>query len=64
VARLCRRFAAIGAEYPDVRKDAHHIDIMAAGFVMHPEQFDVVVGSNLSATSCRIWDLDAPAPSP
>ena len=41
------RFAAIGAEYPDVRADSHHIDIMAARFVMQPEQFDVVVGSNL-----------------
>ena len=41
------RFAAIAAEYPDVRTDSHHIDIMAARFVMKPEQFDVVVGSNL-----------------
>jgi len=41
------RFAAIAAEYPEVRVDSHHIDIMAARFVMQPEQFDVVVGSNL-----------------
>lgn len=41
------RFAAISAEYPEVRTDSHHIDIMAARFVMKPEQFDVVVGSNL-----------------
>jgi tartrate dehydrogenase/decarboxylase/D-malate dehydrogenase len=41
------RFAAIAAEYPDVRTDSHHVDIMAARFVMKPEQFDVVVGSNL-----------------
>ncbi len=41
------RFAAVGAEYPNVRTDQHHIDIMAARFVMSPEQFDVVVASNL-----------------
>jgi len=41
------RFAAIAAEYPDIAADVHHIDIMAARFVMSPEQFDVVVGSNL-----------------
>jgi len=41
------RFAAIAAEYPDIATDSHHIDIMAARFVMKPEQFDVVVGSNL-----------------
>ena len=41
------RFANIGSEYADVRTDQHHIDIMAARFVMEPEQFDVVVASNL-----------------
>ena len=41
------RFAAVGSEYPDVRTDQHHIDIMVARFVMSPEQFDVVVASNL-----------------
>ena len=41
------RFAAIGSEYPDIRTDQHHIDIMVARFVMSPEQFDVVVASNL-----------------
>jgi tartrate dehydrogenase/decarboxylase / D-malate dehydrogenase len=41
------RFAAIGLEYPDVRADQYHIDILAARFVMSPERFDVVVGSNL-----------------
>lgn len=33
--------------YPDVRWDKHHIDIMVARFVLQPEQFDVVVASNL-----------------
>lgn len=41
------RFAAIGADYPDVATDQYHIDILAARFVMSPERFDVVVGSNL-----------------
>ncbi|MEJ5156049.1 tartrate dehydrogenase [Gluconobacter wancherniae] len=41
------RFAAVGTEYPDVRMDQYHIDILAARFVMSPERFDVVVGSNL-----------------
>lgn len=41
------RFEAIGAEYPDVRRDKYHIDILAAHFVLHPDWFDVVVGTNL-----------------
>jgi len=34
-------------EYPHVRTDQYHIDILAANFVLHPDWFDVVVGSNL-----------------
>ncbi|WP_114376655.1 tartrate dehydrogenase [Elioraea thermophila] len=41
------RFAAIGRDYPDVRQDQFHIDILCAHFVQHPDWFDVVVGSNL-----------------
>nr|WP_047168674.1 tartrate dehydrogenase [Sphingomonas sp. Y57] len=41
------RFAAMAAEYPDITADQYHIDILAARFVMSPERFDVVVGSNL-----------------
>jgi tartrate dehydrogenase/decarboxylase / D-malate dehydrogenase len=41
------RFAAIAAEYPDIHADQYHIDILAARFVMTPERFSVVVGSNL-----------------
>jgi tartrate dehydrogenase/decarboxylase/D-malate dehydrogenase len=41
------RFQAIAEEYPDVRTDQYHIDILAANFVLHPDWFDVVVGSNL-----------------
>ena len=41
------RFAAIGKEYPTVKTDQYHIDILTAHFVRHPDWFDVVVGSNL-----------------
>ena len=41
------RVAAVAAEFPDVRVDAYHIDILAAHFVLHPDRFDVVVASNL-----------------
>lgn len=41
------RFAAMRAEYPDVRADQDHIDILTARFVMTPERFGVVVASNL-----------------
>jgi tartrate dehydrogenase/decarboxylase / D-malate dehydrogenase len=40
-------FKEIGAQYPDVRTDQFHIDILTAHFVRHPDWFDVVVGSNL-----------------
>ena len=42
-----QRFAAIALDYPDVRTDQYHIDILTAHFVLHPDWFDVVVGSNL-----------------
>jgi tartrate dehydrogenase/decarboxylase / D-malate dehydrogenase len=41
------RFKAMAAEYPEVRTDQYHIDILTAHFVLHPDWFDVVVGSNL-----------------
>jgi tartrate dehydrogenase/decarboxylase/D-malate dehydrogenase len=41
------RFAAVGSEYPALRRDQYHIDILTAHFVQHPDWFDVVVGSNL-----------------
>jgi tartrate dehydrogenase/decarboxylase/D-malate dehydrogenase len=41
------RVEAIGAEYPAVRHDKYHIDILTAQFVMNPDRFDVVVASNL-----------------
>src|SRR5213082_3575414 len=41
------RFAAVASDYPDVKTDQYHIDILTAHFVRHPDWFDVVVGSNL-----------------
>jgi len=41
------RFAAMAREYPGVRTDQYHIDILTAHFVQHPDWFDVVVASNL-----------------
>jgi tartrate dehydrogenase/decarboxylase / D-malate dehydrogenase len=35
------------ARHPDVRWDSEHIDALAAKFVLQPQRFDVVVGSNL-----------------
>lgn len=41
------RVEAIAREYPEVRVDRFHIDILTAHFVRRPQQFDVVVASNL-----------------
>jgi len=41
------RFKAISAEYPQIKTNQFHIDILTAHFVLHPDWFDVVVGSNL-----------------
>ncbi|KPF83701.1 tartrate dehydrogenase [alpha proteobacterium AAP38] len=41
------RVEAMANNYPDVRWDKYHIDILAAHFVQHPDWFDVVVASNL-----------------
>ncbi|MBS7816067.1 tartrate dehydrogenase [Wohlfahrtiimonas chitiniclastica] len=41
------RVEAMAANYPEITWDKQHIDILCARFVMRPEQFDVVVASNL-----------------
>jgi len=41
------RVAEMAKEYPDVKVDKFHIDILTAHFVQRPDFFDVVVGSNL-----------------
>lgn len=42
-----QRVAAIAKDYPNVRVDQFHIDILTANFVTKPDYYDVVVGSNL-----------------
>jgi tartrate dehydrogenase/decarboxylase/D-malate dehydrogenase len=41
------RVEEVAKAYPEVRWDKYHIDILTAHFVLHPDWFDVVVGSNL-----------------
>ncbi len=41
------RFKAMAAQYPGVKHDQYHVDILSAHFVQHPDWFDVVVASNL-----------------
>ncbi len=41
------RVKAMAAQFPGVKTDQFHIDILTAHFVQHPDWFDVVVGSNL-----------------
>lgn len=41
------RFKEMAKNYPDIKTEQYHIDILVAHFVLHPEWFDVVVGSNL-----------------
>lgn len=42
-------FARVSKEYPDVEADQGLVDAMAAKFVLHPEDLEVVVASNLFA---------------
>ncbi|KAF8999438.1 tartrate dehydrogenase [Cyathus striatus] len=41
------RVEEISKEYPDIKVEKYHIDILCAHFVQRPHIFDVVVGSNL-----------------
>ena len=41
------RVEEMAKRYPDVQVDKYHIDILTAHFVLRPDMFDVVVGSNL-----------------
>jgi len=41
------RFAEMKKNYPGIKADQYHIDILTAHFVRNPDWFDVVVGSNL-----------------
>jgi len=41
------RVREIAKSYPDVKWNQFHIDILTAHFVLNPDKFNVVVGSNL-----------------
>ena len=41
------RVEDISKNFPEVKFDKYHIDILCAHFVLNPEKFNVVVGSNL-----------------
>lgn len=41
------RVDEMAKNYPDVKADKQHVDILAARFVLQPECFDIVVASNL-----------------
>ena len=41
------RVAEMAKQYREIAVDKFHIDILTANFVLHPDWFDVVVGSNL-----------------
>ncbi len=41
---VCR---SVASEYPDVRVDDYHVDAFAMHLIMHPQDFDVVVTTNL-----------------
>ena len=53
------RFAAVSAAYPEIATDQYHIDILTANFVLHPDWFDVVVGSNLLG-DCLLYTSPSP----
>lgn len=41
------RFEEAANRHPNIETSKYHIDILTAHFVLHPDWFDVVVGSNL-----------------
>ncbi|GGE78816.1 tartrate dehydrogenase [Nesterenkonia cremea] len=42
-------FDRVAADYPDVETESVLVDAMSAKFILHPEDLDVVVASNLNA---------------
>src|ERR1700740_3501528 len=42
------RVEAMAKDFPDIKWDKYHIDILSALFVLKPDKFNVVVGSSLS----------------
>ena len=52
------RFKALAADYPAVKTDQFHIDILSAHFVQHPDWFDVV--EQTSGTDKKTIQLNIP----
>jgi 3-isopropylmalate dehydrogenase len=52
-ALFLREVRAVAAEYPDVSYDEQLVDSMAALLVRDARRYDVIVTTNMSATSCR-----------
>src|SRR5258708_15091621 len=52
------------SEFPDIRTDQFHIDILTAHFVRNPDWFDVVVGSNLFGDILRSEEHTSELQSP
>ncbi|HEX7119219.1 MAG TPA: 3-isopropylmalate dehydrogenase [Longimicrobiales bacterium] len=42
-----RVFEEVGAEYPDVERDAWYVDALALDLVLRPARYDVIVAANL-----------------
>ncbi len=41
------RAAEVATQYPEIKWDKQHIDILCARFVLSPDRFDMVVATNL-----------------
>ena len=57
------RFAEMKKNYPDIKADQYHIDILTAHFVRNPDWFASWSAPTCSATSCRTWVRRSPARS-
>src|SRR5690606_20464855 len=42
-----RVFEEVGAEYPDVEREAWYVDALALDMVLRPARYDVIVAANL-----------------
>jgi 3-isopropylmalate dehydrogenase len=42
-----RIFAEVGADYPDIEREASYVDALAMDLVLRPSRYDVIVASNL-----------------
>jgi hypothetical protein len=57
------RVAEMAKNFPDVRVDKYHIDILTAHFVQHPDWFDVVVATAAARSRSALGDEQLNGPS-